>query len=517
MKSILVVLVGILLFFDPVSLTADNHPVKIQHVPISPIPSFQNVPVDWFYDLSTTYDPNRNVFYVSTDTVIYSIDFNQGQWSKYTSLQLPDNVRQMEYSAYHDGILFWDRGVGRVFLLDSLNNVTRLDRSFEHKNQFGHSPWVDPKTGSIYAFGGYGLFMTKGIITHFNPSTAEWDLLPVANAANGPAPQIFGFVFPDFARNKVYLFGNKTFKREIAASDDPIVDQKAIWSLDLDERVWERKALLEPNVRVAELEFRWLSLTYQSAHPEEPFFLFPLNDQNGNSELSIYHDVYSEVFNLTDINPSFKIGSPILNIVWSPKDEVFYVITCQVLSTANELRLQVHAVSINDMKALEARFAQKDGDLPWLPAILLVLLLIPGAFWMRKRRIGHEKSELERDEKPFYGILVERLSTGGFKLSCNGFETSDIPPMEAKLLDLLVNELNNPGSYVKSDEIDALLLPDHPSPDYIRRTRNLTLERLEALLQSVCEREGEKYILRRSNVSDKRKNEYRINTELVQC
>lgn len=516
MKSILVVLVGILLFFEPVSLTADNHPVKIQHVPISPIPSFQNVPVDWFYDLSTTYDPNRNVFYVSSDTVIYTIDFNQGQWSEYTSLQLPDNVRQMEYSAYHDGILFWDRGVGRVFLLDSLKNVTRLDRSFEHRNQFGHSPWVNPETGSIYAFGGYGLFTSKSIITQFSPASAEWDLVSVSNAANGPAPQTLGFVYPDFTRDQIYLFGNKTFKHELSSSNDPIPDQKAIWRFDLPDRIWERLVVLEHNVRVAQIEYRWLSLTYPSVHPVHPIFLFPLNDQVGGSELHVYHDNYRDILNLTQVNPAFRMGLPVLNIVWSEVDQVYYVITCQVLSTANELRLQVHAVSINDIEALEARFAQNGGDLPWLPAILLVLLLIPGAFWMRKRRIGHEKSVLEGDEKPFNGIVVERLSTGGFKLSCNGFETSDIPAMEVKLLDLLVNELKNTGSYVKSDDIDAVLLPDHPSPDYIRRTRNLTLERLEALLQSVCELENDqKYILRRSNVSDKRKNEYRLNSDVI--
>lgn len=516
MKSKLVVLVGFICFVMPAISIADDHPVKIQEVRINPTPSFTNVPVDWFYDLSTTYDPNRNVFYVSTDTVIYTIDFSTKSWEKYATVNLPENVRKLEYSAYHDGLLFWDRGIGRVFMMDSTKNVTRLDRSFEHRNQFGHSPWVNPETGSIYAFGGYGLFTSKSIITQFSPASAEWDLVSVSNAANGPAPQTLGFVYPDFARDQIYLFGNKTFKHELASSNDPIPDQKAIWRFDLTDRIWERLVVLEHNVRVAQIEYRWLSLTYPSVHPVHPLFLFPVNDQVGGSELHVYHDKYRDILNLTRVNPAFRMGLPVLNIVWSEVDQVFYVITCQVLSTANELRLQVHAVSINDMKALEARFDNKDSELAWLPAVLLVLLMIPGALWIRKRRNGHEKPDLEENAESFAGITIEILSSGGFKLSSNGFETSEIPPMEAKLLDLLVDEFKTPGSYVKSDDIDAVLLPDHPSLDYIRRTRNLTLERLEALLQSVCELEnGEKYILRRSNVSDKRKNEYRLNDKVI--
>ena len=47
---------------------------------------------------------------------------------------------------------------------------------------------------------------------------------------------------------------------------------------------------------------------------------------------------------------------------------------------------------------------------------------------------------------------------------------------------LALNLRDHPENYVLSDDIDAPLIPDHPSPDYIRRMRNITVIRLAEIL-----------------------------------
>jgi LPXTG-motif cell wall-anchored protein len=93
-------------------------------------------------------------------------------------------------------------------------------------------------------------------------------------------------------------------------------------------------------------------------------------------------------------------------------------------------------------------------------------------------------------------------------------------PMDIKLLTLLLKHACDAEiRYTTSDEIDEALIPTHPSPDYIRRMRNLTLARLENLFLEasgiVPGETASMFILRRNTASDRRKFEYRLNDELV--
>jgi hypothetical protein len=424
----------------------------------------------------------------------------------------------MEYSPFHKGILLWDRGVGRVFLRDSLGITSRLDASFNHQNQHSHAPWIDPQTGQIYAFGGYGLFTNKSIITKFDSSAKEWDLVTVANEPEGPAPQSGAFVYTDFTRRDIYLIANRSTRKEALSSTSVLPDQRAVWRFHLDSKVWERVKLLDPELRVTSTQYQWLSNSNNSVHPEKPFFLYQLNDVIGNSEFAIFDIETGNTKNLMELNPRFKVGLPIINITWSERDQVFYALTLQVLSAQNDKLIRLFKIEIQDYDSLLRWLNENESSHfeEFATMLALVLLLIPGAFWVKRRRDSQllSKTATTTIQNPRVTVAVTR--EGGFKLSSNGFDTSDIPTLETKLLELLVKEFQTPGSFLKSDDIDASLLPDHPSPDYIRRTRNLTLERLEALFQSVCELDnGQKYILRRSMMSDKRKNEYRLNDKVV--
>lgn len=86
---------------------------------------------------------------------------------------------------------------------------------------------------------------------------------------------------------------------------------------------------------------------------------------------------------------------------------------------------------------------------------------------------------------------------------------------EKKLAELLYHALES-DNVVLNDDVDAILLPNHPSPDYVRKIRNVTLDKLESRLQTLCPLpEGASYIIRTVYATDRRKSEYQFNPEYV--
>ena len=59
-------------------------------------------------------------------------------------------------------------------------NFKRLDESFEFNTQYQSFPFL--YNGSVYNFGGYGLFTFKNILTYFNKSKKETELVGITSA-----------------------------------------------------------------------------------------------------------------------------------------------------------------------------------------------------------------------------------------------------------------------------------------------------------------------------------------------
>jgi hypothetical protein len=89
-------------------------------------------------------------------------------------------------------------------------------------------------------------------------------------------------------------------------------------------------------------------------------------------------------------------------------------------------------------------------------------------------------------------------------------------PLEAQLLTLLAKAAENGTPIVSSDTIDRVLIPNHPSPDFIRKIRNQTRKRLEESLQNILPTSNNQpYILIDRDVLDKRKTKLQLNLTVV--
>jgi hypothetical protein len=164
-----------------------------------------------------TFNPISNLLYLRFhphDNHVTDISLSTGEIRYRDFTELPSFVNQMQVHPATDELYFWDDSIGRVFVLPPNDTLRRIDNSFKHRNQYGHTGWLDNQ-GRIHAFGGYGLFSFKSIITRFSPATGEWFLLQVEDETDMPAPQFSAVVVPDLARQEAYIFGMNRLQRDV--------------------------------------------------------------------------------------------------------------------------------------------------------------------------------------------------------------------------------------------------------------------------------------------------------------
>jgi hypothetical protein len=145
---------------------------------------------------------------------IYKAAF-PGNFSEY----LPINVA--------DRIIFVHEGCGPVLEFKN-DSLVRIDKSYLHRNQFFGSLFTYKK--EIYFLGGYGLFTNKKILTKYNFTNKEWDLIKT-NDTNIPTflnclskviddnLYIFGGFTNDTVNHNLYILNLKTKEWKVYKSN----------------------------------------------------------------------------------------------------------------------------------------------------------------------------------------------------------------------------------------------------------------------------------------------------------
>jgi len=487
------------------------------------IPAFLSVrevpmsePIFFSYDYRTehssaTYNSIDNTFAFLIKGIFTEIDLNQRSISRVDSLDLPEWVNRVGYSPFHKGYLFWDHGLGRVFMMDSNRTISRIDNSYEWKSQHFHLPWIHPKTGELFAFGGYGLFTDKSIIVSFNSETRQWNLVEVKEPEKGPSPNRATIGVADLDRDHLYVFVSKTPYSEYGVNN-LISTKLAIWRYTLSERTWKKLTDLSEKSRVPVGQSATLM---SSSHPTMPFFVYPLSGEDFYKNLCFFHTDLL-ISRCTVIHGMSSLTNEhITNIFWSDVDKAYYIVKATLLVTSYQVKISFLQLKIEDEEALMAWIEEDQGNKLYANPLVLtgVVLLLVGIVWMIRRRVVVNKNS--SDETSEHKVMIELGTKDCYVLRSEHAGVIEVPALESKLLSLLLQNVSNPDSFVKSDTIDEHLLPDHPSHDYIRRIRNITLEKLESLFQLSRPIPNDTYILRRTSTADKRKNEYRLNDKII--
>jgi hypothetical protein len=162
-----------------------------------------------------------NSFLVIDDSTAYfTLKASAKKWQRHPFTFIGANTSFQQFkelfqpiSLSNGRIFFVYEGIGEVYELQN-DTIQRIDRSFRHENQFNNSLFEYQNT--VYAFGGYGLFTFKNIITYFNNTNREWYDL---NTTNKPEARTGSFY--QFHQDKLYIFGGVSLDgRNVTHFDD---------------------------------------------------------------------------------------------------------------------------------------------------------------------------------------------------------------------------------------------------------------------------------------------------------
>jgi hypothetical protein len=507
----------LLIVFSASGSTQDNpYGIHIEELIFNRIPSDGQLHNPSFpYDTKErafTYSPELNRGFFFYDQTLLELDFTTSQWTSTQFDSLPIQPLRLGYSSFHNSLLIWDSGVGRVFQLDSTKTFTRIDQTFSQRSQYNHVQWIEQETGSVYAFGGYGLFETKNHLLRFSQARGIWELVELADWLAGPSHVILGTGVYDDANQLIYLITNSI---SLTEGNTGVGTQAgaALWRFSIRTKSWDKLLHLEnpPTYWVDNSDL------IRTKHSRLPVVMLP--NTHGSYVVTpacFFHTVKNFIKCLDSTQSEMFYNFGLIHMFWSERNQAYYLIGVETQTATKRYVFKIIKMTISDERAF-MHWLEKD-EKPWynraglwvmLGVIFFGLLLI-GLFYRRKlQSVIDSTFALEQDS-----IIIVKSEQGGYSLEGPTRTIDSILETEQKLLSMLVDAYQVPDVYVKSDDIDLVLLPDHPSQDYIRRLRNLTLERLEGLFKSAGN-ESSTYILRRSTHSDKRKNEYRLNERFI--
>lgn len=419
-------------------------------------------------------------------------------------------------------LLVWDSGVGRVIRVDSNGVGTRIDQSFDQKTQFNHLQHIEPD-GSIYAIGGTGLHHPKNYAVAYSNASRGWHRVTGLDLISSDPYLQEGLVLNDPTSDHILLFTG--FALEQGHSDQGLLTLN---------RSTGKISVIHPRLSTLAYQpfglFRFQHST--TVHSGEHGFGFVRSGREKQIARNFHltaisfdsHRITDVVGSITnDLDPSVNH----LVLHYSEDDSSLYSVqwshhSADVVSIAVLQRAKVDVDAIRSALAKgkapdKPKLSTKDARpiWPWQVALGLCLVVLVGV-WIRCRRTPSEPMP-SADAPPTSSVMLQVESD---PVRVNGIAWSELfSPnfvLEGQLLGLLARALQDGKPVVSSDTIDRLLIPNHPSPDYIRKTRNLTRKRLEESLQSVQPLpSGECYILTDRDVTDKRKTKLQLNTAWI--
>ena len=163
--------------------------------------------------------------------------FNSKTWEKvsFKSNQMP-NSDKFDYDFFHikgKNYLVYN-GCGEVYEFRN-DSIIRIDKSFQHKNQFNSNHFV--YNNDIYFWGGYGLFTHKNILTKFDFKTKEWELIKYSDYSKIPEPRQSAMSF--LKNNFLYIVSGYTDDFETKQTTGTSKCLNDIWRLNLKTKKWD--------------------------------------------------------------------------------------------------------------------------------------------------------------------------------------------------------------------------------------------------------------------------------------
>ena len=354
---------------------------------------------------------------------------------------------------------------GGLLYTFSDGSITRIDRSFPHRNQFG--AYFFSYKENIYLIGGYGYWQTKSIITRFNFNSGDWELVNT----KGQQPEGIDKGTYYIEDNKLYVFD--FISREINTQKEK--RNQNLYVLDLENFNWKKLGVINDEITMFNLN--------------KGFKRFFTNNQ----KLIFSYSNRPEFF-IVDLNK---------NTFQSFKDEVlFYKSDNQFIVKGNlliapikntltgEIRFENFNMSnINNLPITVASYMYRDKkeffQYVYFAFLSLGILIIILSLYYK--RVGQT-----------YIIDDSSISFSGV--------THQLLPIEIGVLSLFSKKRN-----VLNSKLMELFIKDDKTKDYAVKRKNKTLLALEAKLHKSF---NVNFITKQKSKGDSRQLTYVLNKKI---
>lgn len=451
-------------------------------------------------------DTARSRIYTLLDSGLWQYDLTDESWQYLDALDeidRPLNGYEFGVDPYSGLIKLWSRGIGKMFTVDPENfEVQRVDRSFDHRNQYGHYPFFRDST--LYAFGGYGLWEMHNLIVFYNRRMDKWSIQNVDNSSPYPnrrQPQT-GVYIPE--NDELYIFGGQGTKAE--HPDDKNAIQKTfsdIWRFSFKEQAWEKVMTLDLHGHSDEGTLTQAKIGNTNKRsssfylPDEQLWFIPCSNSDsyeGQFNMQpVYLDAkYAESSISLDFGSS-NVFKPVNFFYDANREEAIFVGINNISSTGSH-PVQIMRVHKNELlaKVNGAPFYASISSYYYFLIFGVIGLII---FWFYKNSTGGDENT-EKQEADI--ITLPSL-----------LQEDWLNRQERKLLKFIYES----GRFMESHEIEEHFWDDVESYDYRRRLRNDTINSINSKFrENFPEKEG-RLILRRKDPDDNRRYLYGINKE----
>jgi hypothetical protein len=175
---------------------------------------------------------NANTYYTKTPSA--------KSWQQHAYTFIGDNTTFDAFKELYrpitlsNGRLFFVyTGIGEVYELVN-DTLKRVDHSFKHENQFGHS--LFEHNNRIYAFGGYGLFTFKNLLLYYDDLSKEWFQVDTPLKPTERANQFFQLI-----KHDLYIFGGGY------VDNNKFIPRKDCWKFNFKSKKWIKLGQIEKN------------------------------------------------------------------------------------------------------------------------------------------------------------------------------------------------------------------------------------------------------------------------------
>jgi hypothetical protein len=475
------------------------------------------------------------------------------KWRRCCAIALPDSELVFGFDQAQKRFLFWSEGVGKVYTMKLGDSVlTRIDKSFHHRTQFGHLGIVHPTSGSILAFGGYGYWETRNITTRYDLNTNEWQIITLNSGLRIPEARMNARGVFDAKREQLHLFSGNSFYENRKDLSNKTVQFNDYWILDLKNNSWNQQKIFHndslfdyyfPQPQVYDAyntyngtldtlnDLAWYTIRQKKNNTQIKLLAFDLKEGFG----SVMPFWLGDIGNKSTIKHlHYHAKTQRLLIVWEPR-----------VNNQNNRYVYVSAAELPQPALVKAYLYQtKRWSLweYWLPSLFIIVLIASISFsgvvfYRRQSSKGNQpmkdakgsikannrgyaiNGKLNGDPSQDKKIHLQLKFIPKPQLEYNGKSLNDLfHPQELDILVWLIWSAKIGRTYVLTDVIEQLFWNKNPNIDYVRKQRNLVLKKINEKLTQAFEAvtPSVQWILDRVPIDDRRKREYAVNLEQVE-